>query len=203
MTLGALYTFIKYFGGALMRVFYRIRVVGKENIPQGGGYILCCNHTHFMDVAFLVPAFPKKIRFMAKQELFEKPFGRWFVTHMGGFPVVRGSGGAAAIKKAEDILRDGEILGIFPEGTRSKDGRPQKAKSGVAVIASETNAPALPVSIYYEGKLRLFKRVTVRIGKEIPAESLKLTDNDRRELRRVSTMIMDKITEQWEEGHCK
>ncbi len=201
--MGALYGFIKYVGGALMKVLFPTKIVGRENIPTGGGYIICCNHTHFMDVAFLVPAFPKKIRFMAKQELFEKPFSRWFVTHMGGFPVARGSGGAAAIKTATDILNGGEIVGIFPEGTRSKDGRPHGAKSGVAVIASQAGVPVVPCSVYYEGKLRVFKRITLTVGKAIPAEELQLQSNDRRELKRISTAIMDRIVKQWEAGHCK
>ena len=202
--MGKFYGFIKHFGGAIMHLIYRIRVVGRENIPSDGGYILCCNHTHFMDVAFLVTVFPQKIRFMAKEELFSGK-GAWFVKAMGAFPVARGTGtgGISAIHTAEKILQGGGVMGIFPEGTRSRDGRPHKAKSGVAVIAAGSGAPVLPVSIYYEGNLKLFKKITVNIGPAIPPEALRMEENNRAELRRVSSMIMDNITKQWEMGHCK
>lgn len=197
------YKTIRTIGKPLMKMLFRTKVVGTENIPKESGYILCCNHTHFMDVAFLIVSIPHIVCFMAKQELFHNKFAKWFLTKMGAFPVVRASGTAAsAIKRAEDIVLSGDVAGIFPEGTRSKDGRPKKAKSGVAIIASQANSPVLPVSIYYDGKLKLFKKITVRIGELIPAEKLALQSNDRAELKRVSTMIMDTITAQWEEGAC-
>lgn len=197
------YKTIRTIGKPLMKMLFRTKVVGAENIPNESGYILCCNHTHFMDVAFLIVSIPHIVCFMAKEELFRNKLAKWFLTKMGAFPVVRASGTAAsAIKRAEEIVLSGDVTGIFPEGTRSKDGRPKKAKSGVAIIASQANSPVLPVSIYYEGKLKLFKKITVRIGKLISAENLALQSNDRAELKRVSTMIMDTITAQWEEGAC-
>ncbi len=197
------YKTIRAIGKVLMKMLFRTKVVGAENIPESSGYILCCNHTHFIDVAFLIVNIPHIVCFMAKEELFHNKLAKWFLTKMGAFPVVRASGTAAtAIKRAEDIVLGGDVTGIFPEGTRSKDGKPKKAKSGVAIIASQTSSPVLPVSIYYSGKLKLFKKVTLRIGKLIPKEQLTLKSNDRAELRRVSTMIMDTITAQWEEGAC-
>ncbi len=198
------YSCIKAIGIVLVNMLFRLKVVGKENIPKNSGYILCCNHTHFIDVAFLIVSVPHKICFMAKEELFRNKLANWFLTKMGAFPVARASGAGAvpAIKKAEQVVSAGGVTGIFPEGTRSKDGKPKKAKSGVAIIASETEAPVLPISIYYSGKLTLLKRVTLRIGKLIPKEKIKLKSNDRAELKRVSTMIMDTITAQWEEGAC-
>ena len=198
------YKTIRTIGKPLMKMLFRTKVVGAENIPKESGYILCCNHTHFMDVAFLIVSIPHIVCFMAKEELFRNKLANWFLTKMGAFPVARASGTGAvpAIKKAEQVVSSGGVTGIFPEGTRSKDGKPKKAKSGVAIIASETEAPVLPVSIYYEGKLTLFKKVTLRIGKLIPKEELKLKSNDRAELKRVSTMIMDTITAQWGEGAC-
>ena len=202
---GPLYTILKTVVGPIIKLIFNFKVTGLENIPQNDGFILCSNHTHFMDVVFLVIYFKRHIKFMAKQELFVKPFPRWFVTNMGAFPVTRGAGTGStiALKTAEDIVKSGGVMGIFPEGTRSKDGKPKKAKSGVALIASETNAPVLPVSIYYEGKLKLFKKITLRIGTPITPETLKMQSNDRNELRRVSTLIMDNIVKQWGLGHCK
>lgn len=198
------YKTLRAIGRAIIKLLFPIKVIGRENIPKNGGYILCCNHTHFMDVAFLITSIPQKIFFMAKEELFRNKLAGWFFRKMGAFPVARqsGTGAASAIKRAEEIVLSGEVTGIFPEGTRSKDGAPKKAKSGVAVIASETGADVLPVSIYYKGKLNLFKKVTLRIGKLIPNSKLQLNQNDRSELRRVSTLIMDTITKQWGEGAC-
>ena len=197
------YKIIRAIGKPLVKMLFRTKVVGTENIPKDSGYILCCNHTHFIDVAFLIVSIPHTICFMAKEELFHNKLANWFLSKMGAFPVVRASATAAsAIKRAEEIVLGGNVTGIFPEGTRSKDGKPKKAKSGVAIIASQTNCPVLPISIYYSGKLKLFKKVTLRIGKLIPKEQLALQSNDRAELRRVSTMIMDTITAQWEEGAC-
>ena len=202
---GLLYILIKAIVGPLVKLVFNFKVTGLENIPEEEGFILCSNHTHFMDVAFLVMYFKRHIKFMAKEELFKKPFPRWFVTNMGAFPVARGAGtsSAVALKTAENIVKNGGVMGIFPEGTRSKDGTPKKAKSGVAVIASATGAKVVPASIYYEGKLKLFKKITIRVGAPITAEELKMQSNDRNELRRVSTLIMDKIVEQWRLGHCK
>lgn len=188
-----------------MHIFFPTKVVGKENIPKNGGYIICCNHTHFLDVAFLVTYFKCYIRFMAKEELFRGKKSRWFMEKMGAFPVSRdsASGALSAIRTARKIIKNDVVLGIFPEGTRSKDGKPKKGKSGAAFIAASANAEIVPVSIYYEGKLRLFRKVTMRIGKPIPKEELKADLKDRSELKRITGMIMGRITEQWEEGHCK
>ncbi len=189
--------------GGTASLFFRRKDIGKENIPDEGGFILCCNHTHFMDVFFLVMAMKKhQINFMAKEELFRNKLAGWFFRKMGAFPVIRGSAQAEeGINTGEDVLRSGKVMGIFPEGTRSRDGKPKKAKSGIALIAHETGAPILPAAIYYEGKLGIFKKITIRFGEIIPAEEVKMAENNRQELRRVSTLIMDKITALWEEGY--
>lgn len=202
----SVYSFLKGVVKPIIKLIFPKQIIfGMENVPKNKGFILCCNHTHFMDVAFLIPNFKRKINFMAKKELFKnKLIGKLFLK-MGAFPVDRGSGSgaASAIKTGEEIVNRGEILGIFPEGTRSKDGKQKKAKSGVAIIAYETKAPILPVSIYYEGKLKLFKKISIRIGEMIYPNELNMQSLDRGELKRVSSYIMDKITKQWEEGHCK
>ncbi len=205
MATGRFYTVIRAIGSVIVHLFFRVRVIGRENIPNKGGYILCCNHTHFIDVAFLIVKIKAHICFMAKQELFKAGLVSRFLRSMGAFPVARGTGtgGTAAIHTAEKLVNSGNILGIFPEGTRSKDGRPKAAKSGVAVIANSTGADVLPISIFYEGKMRLFKKVTLNIGELISNEQLKMEEVNRVELKRVSGHIMDKIVSLWEAGHCK
>ncbi len=205
MATGKFYAFIKAVGGLIVHLLFRIRVVGRENIPQKGGFILSCNHTHFIDVAFLIVEFKNHICFMGKQELFKNKIIARFLKAMGAFPVARGTGtgGTAAIHTAEKLVNSGNVLGIFPEGTRSKDGKPKSAKSGVAVIANSTGADVLPVSIYYEGKMKLFKKVTLNIGPVITNDEMKMEEVNRAELKRVSSHIMNKIISQWEAGHCE
>ena len=188
----------------IFSVIFNIRVVGKDNIPNGGGYIVCANHTHIFDVVFLAMQFKEQLRFMAKAEIFKTKIGSWFFKKLGAFPVVRGSasGSIGAIKTASEILKNGGIFAIFPEGTRSCDGKPKTAKAGVALIASKVGAPVLPVSIYYDGKLKIFKKITIRIGKLIPKETLKMNSKDSTERNRIATLMMDIIKKQWEMGHC-
>ncbi len=204
MSTGKFYATVKAIGSVIVRVFFRLKVVGRENIPKNGGYILCCNHTHFMDVVWLIVAFPHPVCFMAKQELFKNKFIAGFLKLMGAFPVARGTGtgGTTAIHTAERLVNDGDVLGIFPEGTRNPQGRPKAAKSGVAVIAGSTGADIVPASVYYEGKMSLFKKITLNVGSVISKDEIKLEEVNRAELKRVSTLIMDKIVKQWEAGHC-
>ncbi len=188
--------------GGTASLFFRRKDIGVENIPKEGGFILCCNHTHFMDVFFLVMAVKRhQINFMAKEELFKNKLSGWFFRNMGAFPVSRGTANAGeGINTAEKVVKEGKVLGIFPEGTRSPDGKPKKAKSGIALIANETGAPILPASIYYEGKLAMFKKITIRFGEVIDPAHLKMQENSRAELRRVSSLVMDKVVKLWEEG---
>lgn len=186
-----------------MHVIFPAKVVGKENLPKNSGYIICCNHTHFLDVAYLVAYLKTYIRFMAKEELFSSRKSRWFLNKMGAFAVTRGAGvgAVAAIRTAKQIIKNNVVLGIFPEGTRSPDGRPKRAKSGAAFIAAATKADVVPISIYREGKLRPFKRVTIRVGEPISGSELAIDVKDRAELKRVTETIMGRITAQWEAGY--
>ena len=107
-----LYTFIRCVAKPIIKVIFPKQIVeGIENIPEDKGFILCCNHTHFMDVAFLIVNIKRKINFMAKKELFKNKIIADFFTAMGAFLVDRGSGkGVPAIKVAEDIVKKGEII---------------------------------------------------------------------------------------------
>lgn len=183
-------------------VIFRYRTHGQENIPSTGGVVLCSNHTSMMDVVFLISTCKRQIHFMAKAELFRIPILKHAFRWMGAFPVERGTGGADALAKAQALVQEGKVMGIFPEGTRSKTGTPGKAKSGAAVVVAKTGAPVVPVSIYRKaGKMRLFAKATVRYGQPIPAKTLALDDAaDRSRLRAVSQAIMAQIVAQWELG---
>lgn len=195
------YRVIQWLLIAVGHIIFRFRAYGQENVPARGGVVLCCNHTSMMDVVFLISTCKRQIHFMAKAELFEIPLLKHAFRWMGAFPVVRGTGGTEALEQARQLVQSGNVMGIFPEGTRSKTGTPGRAKSGAAVVVAKTGAAVVPVSIYRKpGKMRLFARATVRYGTPIPAEQFDLSEGSRTQLRAVSDTIMEKITQQWELG---
>jgi 1-acyl-sn-glycerol-3-phosphate acyltransferase len=194
------------FAKTVIHPFFRwlqpVKVIGIENIPQKGGYILCANHTSMTDPFFLVTIFKKQINFMAKIELFKIWIIRLVLNAVGAFAVDRGKGDMNAINHAKDLIKQGKILGIFPEGTRYKEGPPRKAKSGVAYISMDTKADILPVSIYREGSYNIFKKTTIRIGELIKYESLiDAGRTDRGNLKHIVDTITDSITKLWEMKH--
>ena len=132
----------------LVYPLFNLRIIkGKDSLPETGGAIVASNHIHLADPVFLYYSQKRQIRFMAKAELFDNFVTRALCKGYDAFPVRRGAHDTAALDKAAEVLRNGEILGIFPEGTRSRDGKPGKAKQGVARIAKEAKADILPVAI--------------------------------------------------------
>lgn len=184
----------------IVRLLFRYEVRGIENIPkQQGNFMLCCNHQSFLDVVLLAVMCPYQINFMAKKELFKfRPLG-WLFKKVGAFPVNRGAGDVSAVKHAEQILKSGGVLGIFPEGTRNPMGTPGRAKAGAAMLAIDTGANVLPVAIRYSKKPILFKKVSVRIGTLIDGENFAKTESiSKTEIKRVTGIIMENITNLWE-----
>ena len=110
---------------------------------------------------FKISIFKEQIHFMAKAELFKNGLFRVVLGSAGVFAVDRGKGDMGAINKAQSLIKEGKILGIYPEGTRHTEGAPRRAKSGVAYIAMDTNADILPVSVYREGKYSIFRKTTM------------------------------------------
>ena len=197
------YPILRPVGRFLVRLVFKAQILGLENIPKDGGFILASNHLNALDPVFIVSFCPRILHFMAKKELFQKGFSRWFVTTMNGFPVNREGTDTKAIDYAEQLLRKGHVLGIFPEGTRSKTRTPGRAKAGVAMIAKATKADVVPVSIYFSEKPHFRSRLTVRFGEVIPYETLGMTDEERntQQLRDAAKTIMERITALWEKKH--
>ena len=125
-------------------LFLAFEVHGEERVPEKGPLIVAANHNRFFDPVFVSMAVPRRVRWMAKKELFTFPFTKFFY-FLGTFPVDRQGGGRAALRTALNMLAEGRALGIFPEGTRRKEGASLEAKSGTAVIAARSGAPVLPV----------------------------------------------------------
>lgn len=148
------------------RLFYRVNVYGRENIPDGP-CVVCSNHSQLTDPFFLLVAMQAKndIASMAKKELFENSFVGWFVTGLGAFPVDRSISDITAIKTAIKSLKDGRKLAIFPEGSRSANG---EVKDGAAMIAIKTNNSILPIFITRDKKF--MSKVNIVIGKPFNVE---------------------------------
>jgi len=125
-------------------LFLGFEVHGQERVPEKGPMIVSANHRRFFDPVFVSMAVPRRLRWMAKKELFTFPFGRFFY-FLGTFPVDRQGGGRAALRTALNLLAEGRTLGIFPEGTRRKEGVSLEAKSGAALLAARSGAQVLPV----------------------------------------------------------
>ncbi len=186
-----MYYFMRYLVQLFFHLKYRMKIWNKENAPKlKGGYIIACNHQKYADPPMIASVIHAKFSFMAKDELFHKnKFFKWLIIKCGAFPVVRGAGDGEAVRLAVEKLNQGRVLVIFPEGTRSYDGVIQRGKSGVALIASMTGAPVLPMYIRY-GEKRI---ADVAIGEMIPAEEMKIDSEDHKALKRVSNRIMDSI----------
>ena len=184
--------------GPIVRWMMRVQVMGAENIPQIPGdppLILCCNHTSLWDPILLIVAQPRHIHFMAKAELFKfKPLAWLLEKQFGAFPVKRGTGDTGAIDAAKQLVDEGKIMGIFPEGTRSKTGEMLRPKSGAAVVVAQTGAHVLPVAITAgDKKLRPFKRSTVIFGKPLSPAELKLDGPEKPDIRYATRTIMATI----------
>ncbi|MFC7442149.1 lysophospholipid acyltransferase family protein [Laceyella putida] len=160
-----LYTLIRGFARFLLNILYRVEVKGERHIPTQGPVVLCANHISNFDPPLVGAFITRQIHFMAKDELFRIPILARFLRELNAFPVKRGAGDSAAVKNAIRLLRDGQMLGIFPEGTRSKTGELGKAHIGAALIALKGKAPIVPVAII--GPYRLFRPVKMVIGQPI------------------------------------
>lgn len=198
-----LYTFSVPIAKLLMSLKYKLRYEGKENLPKTGAYIVSANHLTSFDPVLLAMNSGRVIHFMAKYETFEKPFTRFFLTHFNSFPVKRGSSDKSSIEYAINLIKHGEVIGIFPEGTRNQEGgEPQKAKSGVALIAKATNSDVVPCSIHIGEKKGFRRPCTVRYGKLIKFEDLGFTSESRStaEIRNASRIIFDETVALWRKG---
>ncbi len=191
-----MYAWVRYPVKWLYKIFYDFHIEGIENIPQDRPVVLASNHRSYADPVILTMPMKRPVSYMAKEELFRNKLFGWFIRKLGAFPVTRGAGDMSVIDDSINILRSGRNLVIFPEGTRSKDGKVGKGKTGVAMIAAKSGADVVPCGIVFEGeKLHFRSKLTLRFGKPIKAEELAVEGSSPRELKEVKKRIMGAITE--------
>ena len=190
----------------VLRFFFRVKVEGRENIPASGPVIMAGNHISFCDSIFLPLVLRRRVTFVAKAEYFEDPKTAWFFRAVGQIPIKRAGGSAAmaALETAREVLDQGGIWGIYPEGTRSPDGRLYKGHTGVARVAVDTGAPVVAVAMIGTAEVQpigqimpnLFRTVTVKFsepmsfrpgeGEEQPMKLRQITDEIMFTLRELS-----------------
>lgn len=190
-----IYIFCRGLLRVIFALMYRLEAVGKENIPDEGGVLLCSNHISILDPMTVGIKFRRKVKFMAKAELFKVPVLGWLITQLGAFPVKRGGVSKESFKTSLKILRGGEIMGIFPEGTRNSDSG--AAKKGAASFALRSGAAVVPAAII--GDYKFLRKMKVIYGK--PLDLSEFADMESAEaVDAVTDKIMSRIHEMQKTG---
>lgn len=203
-----LYWFLKLFVlGPVLRTLFRPKVLGKRNFPRSGAAILASNHVSFSDSIFLPLVAPRRITFLAKSEYFtgkgiKGMLSKAFFAGVGQVPIDRSGGRAseAAISTGLRILNAGDLLGIYPEGTRSPDGRLYRGRTGVARMAIEAGVPIIPVAMIGTFEIQptgqiwpKIKRVTIAYGEPIDVSQYADQARDPSVLRAITNQVMESL----------
>jgi len=183
-----LYKIAKVDVSAIFYPLFRIKVIGKENIPKEGPVIICSNHISNFDPPVVGITSSRDISFMAKEELFENTFTNKLLSGLNAFPIRRGAADRTALRNGLKILKNGNTLGLFPEGTRSKTGELGKPLSGIGFFALRSEAEVVPCSII--GSYKGFGRLTVVYGEPLDMEYYR---NKKTSAKEMSEAIMEEI----------
>jgi 1-acyl-sn-glycerol-3-phosphate acyltransferase len=182
------YSFVRSVVNAILKPVYRIEIIGKENIPAEGGVLLCANHIDNLDPPVVGITAPRPVHFMAKDELFSVPLLGKIVPHLNAFPVKRGMSDREALRKGLAILKDGKVLGLFPEGTRSKTGEMGKGLAGAGFFALRSDAHIVPCAII--GPYKAFQKLKVVYGKPI---DMAIVKENKLNAEQATDLIMGEI----------
>ncbi len=182
---------------------YRMRVTGREHVPASGGAVIAANHCSYLDPPVMAGCNNRRIvHFMARDTLFSNPIARWFFPRVAVIPLDRTRGDLGALKKAIATLKEGKVIGLFPEGTRSPDGQMHPAKGGIGFLIAKGEVPVVPLCISgtYEAfpkgakKMRP-SRVVARLGKPITPEEIRAAMPTKGDYGAVGELVMRRIRE--------
>jgi 1-acyl-sn-glycerol-3-phosphate acyltransferase len=189
----------------ILRFFYRVRVEGMEHLPSTGPVILASNHVSFSDSIFLPMVLKRRVTFVAKAEYFDDPKTAWFFRAVGQIPIRREGGSASenALAAARAVLEAGGVFAIYPEGTRSPDGRLYRGHTGVARLALACRAPIIPVAMIGTKEAQPigqvvpnpFVPITIRLGRPLTYPHLHDRVDDRLALRGITDEVMYELRE--------
>lgn len=185
-----IFSLLKAGARIVLFVLRRWEIRGAENLPDTGGVVLVANHVSYWDPVAIICAFKRQVFFMAKSELFTIPLVGYAVRSSGAFPVRRDVTDRNAVRTALRLLQAGEVVGLFPEGTRSHTGEMLKPHLGAAMIALKAGTPVVPVAV--SGTRGIFGKITVYVGKPIHFQSV--TKATKADLESISDRIMDEIS---------
>ncbi|QFT89422.1 1-acyl-sn-glycerol-3-phosphate acyltransferase [Bacillus sp. THAF10] len=159
------YSFAKFIVSTILKPLYRIKVEGLENVPKDGAVLLCANHIDNLDPPVVGITSPRTVHFMAKEEVFRVPILKTILPKLHAFPVKRGMSDREALRNALKVLKEGHVLGLFPEGTRSKNGELGKGLAGAGFFALRSDAVVVPCAII--GPYKRFQPLRVVYGKPL------------------------------------
>jgi 1-acyl-sn-glycerol-3-phosphate acyltransferase len=185
-----LYNFAKAVVWLFFHIFYKVEVIGLENIPEDGA-LICPNHYAILDPLLVAISTPRKIRFMAKYEVFKIPLLNWFLRNVGTYPVKRGEPDLTSIKTTLKVLKEKELVGLFPEGTRIRTGVLGVANPGVALFSIRSGKCVVPVAI--TGNYRVFTRVKLNFGQPIDFSQYKKEKMCNEDYYELSQIVMKHI----------
>ena len=198
-----IYGVCHYLFGVLHAVFFRGEVIGVENLPTSGGFLVAANHTSFLDPPFIGCQVPRQIAYFARKTLWNSRFASWWLDSVGTIPVDRDGGqDVSAIKRVLKAIKENRGLILFPEGTRSLDGTLQAAKAGVGLIACRTQVPVVPARIFGSFEAfgkgvtfpRLGTRVTIVFGRPILPAAYDDSKSGKERYQIASERIMAEIS---------
>lgn len=182
----------------VFHLIYRIEVKGVENIPKDDGALICPNHFAYSDPVLVAISSPRQIRFMAKNELFKIPVLKVILKYIGVYPVKRGEADLNAIKLTLKLLKDKNLVGLFPEGTRVKTGQLGKANPGVAMFSIKSGKVVIPTLI--TGTYRPFSKLRIEFGQPIDFSKYKKEKMTNDDYLQLSQIVIKKIKELKEES---
>jgi 1-acyl-sn-glycerol-3-phosphate acyltransferase len=183
----------------------RVKVEGRERVPKRGPVILACNHRSFLDSIFIPMVVHRRVTFVAKAEYFDDAKTAWFFRGCGQIPIRREGGSASerALASATEVLQKGGVFGIYPEGTRTRDGFLHRGHTGIARLSMRNNAPIVPIGMIGSDEVQpvdrkmpnLFRRVTIRFGEPIDPQRYAGQENEHLALRELTDEVMFEIGE--------